>query len=30
VSLAVRRGWYNRLKAQYPQSRRAQDLKFYW
>jgi hypothetical protein len=30
VSLAVRRGWYNRLKAQYPQSRWAQDLKFYW
>jgi hypothetical protein len=30
VSLAVRRGWYNRLQAQYPRSRWAQDLKFYW
>ncbi len=30
VSLAVRRGWFNRLHAQYPRSRWAQDLKFYW
>ncbi len=30
VSLAVRRGWYNRLKAQYPQSRWAKDLDYYW
>ncbi|WP_156029761.1 hypothetical protein [Sphingomonas sp. URHD0057] len=30
VSLAVRRGWFNRLRAQYPQSRWAKDLKYYW
>jgi hypothetical protein len=30
VSLAVRRGWFNRLHAQYPHSRWAKDLKYYW
>jgi hypothetical protein len=30
VSLAVRRAWYNRLKADYPQSRWAKELKYYW
>lgn len=30
VPVAQRRAWYNRLKAQYPQSRWAQSLKFYW
>ena len=30
VSLAVRRGWFNRLHAQYPQSRWARELKYYW
>ena len=30
VEIAVRRAWFNRLKAQYPQSRWAKDLKFYW
>jgi hypothetical protein len=30
VGLAVRRGWFNRLKADYPQSRWAKDLKYYW
>jgi hypothetical protein len=30
VALAVRRGWFNRLKAQYPQSAWARDLQFYW
>lgn len=30
VSLAMRRGWFNRLHAQYPQSPWAQELKYYW
>jgi hypothetical protein len=30
VSLAVRRAWFNRLHAQYPQSRWARELKYYW
>jgi hypothetical protein len=30
VSKAQRRAWFNRLKADYPQSRWAQDLKYYW
>jgi hypothetical protein len=30
VSLAVRRGWFNRLHAQYPQSRWARELTYYW
>jgi hypothetical protein len=30
VGLAVRRAWYNRLKADYPQSRWAKELKYYW
>ena len=30
VGKAVRRGWFNRLRAQYPQSRWAKDLKYYW
>ena len=30
VSLAMRRAWFNRLKAEYPQSRWAKELKYYW
>lgn len=30
VPVTQRRAWYNRLKAQYPRSRWAQSLKFYW
>jgi hypothetical protein len=30
VGKAQRRAWFNRLKADYPQSRWAKDLKFYW
>jgi hypothetical protein len=30
VPVTQRRAWYNRLKAQYPGSRWAQSLKFYW
>lgn len=30
VSLAVRRGWYNRLKTQFSQSRWTKDLQYYW
>jgi hypothetical protein len=30
VPLSQRRAWYNRLKADYPQSRWAKELKFYW
>lgn len=30
VPVAQRRAWYNRLKAQFPRSRWAQSLKFYW
>jgi hypothetical protein len=30
VPLSQRRAWYNRLKAAYPQSHWAQELKFYW
>lgn len=30
VEKSVRRGWYNRLKSQYPQSKWARDLKYYW
>jgi hypothetical protein len=30
VALSVRRAWFNRLKAEYPQSRWAKELKYYW
>ena len=30
VELAQRRAWYFRLKREYPQSRWARDLKYYW
>jgi hypothetical protein len=30
VSKAGRQAWFNRLKAVYPQSRWARDLKYYW
>ena len=30
VGKAQRRAWFTRLKADYPQSRWAKDLKFYW
>ncbi|HEX6741403.1 MAG TPA: hypothetical protein VF079_06365 [Sphingomicrobium sp.] len=30
VSLSVRRGWFRRLKAQYPKSSWADDLAYYW
>ncbi|WP_374531437.1 hypothetical protein [Novosphingobium sp.] len=30
VDLAVRKGWYNRLKAEYPKSPWARKLRFYW
>jgi hypothetical protein len=30
VPLSQRRAWFNRLKASYPQSRWAKDLKVYW
>jgi hypothetical protein len=30
VAVAVRRAWFNRLKRDYPKSRWAQSLKFYW
>ncbi|MGE3692937.1 MAG: hypothetical protein AB7F98_16305 [Novosphingobium sp.] len=30
VTVSQRRAWFNRLKAQFPRSRWAQSLKFYW
>jgi len=30
VDKPVRKAWYDRLKAQYPDSRWAKDLKYYW
>jgi hypothetical protein len=30
VNLSVRRGWYLRLKSDYPNSRWARDLEYYW
>jgi hypothetical protein len=30
VKVAQRKAWYDRLKAQYPDSRWAKELKFYW
>lgn len=30
VELAVRKGWFQRLKRDYPKSRWAQELRYYW
>ena len=30
VELPVRHGWFDRLKAEYPRSRWAKELKYYW
>ena len=30
VPIATRKGWYNRLKSQYPKSSWAQNLQYYW
>jgi hypothetical protein len=30
VPLATRKAWYLRLKSQYPASRWAKELKYYW